>query len=153
MTFWRHAQTEELLDKLARKGVKLYPGSARLNFFAGLAEMAKSLAKPPLRLRRLRQFEKALQIAETSSVPGEVEFLPAIRKMLTMFKELQTQMGRSSFGGGPIRTGILTILTTMTGMKTTCSTMNLIPRGRVFPTRNSEEEKVQNTVSRDGRPL
>ncbi len=90
----------ELLRKLATKGAKLYPGSARLNFLAGLAEVGKSLPSciSPVGMRHL---EKALRIAETSSVPGEVRILPAIREMLTSFKELRTRMGGSSFGGGP----------------------------------------------------
>jgi tetratricopeptide (TPR) repeat protein len=90
----------ELLRRLATKGAKLYPGSARLNFLAGLTEVAKGL---PMSIAPagLQHLEKALQLAETSSVPEEVQLLPTIRQMLTSFKELRTRMGGFPFAGGP----------------------------------------------------
>jgi hypothetical protein len=90
----------ELFGKLARQGVKQHPGSARLNFHAGIAGMANSRTPviPPAVPRHL---ETALRIAEASSVPGEVALLPAIRRTLTTVKEVRNRMGGSPFGGGP----------------------------------------------------
>ncbi len=93
-------QQTEVFGKLARKGVKQYPDSARLNFQAGIAIMANS--RPPvIPPAVLRHLETALQIAEVSSVPGEVALLPAIRRTLTTVTEVRNRMGGSPFGGGP----------------------------------------------------
>ena len=59
---------KELLLKLARKGVKQHPGSAQLNFLAGLAEMAKSLAKKRVAPAAIRQSRKG--VANCGDIKG-----------------------------------------------------------------------------------
>ena len=92
-------KNEDLLSKLVKHGLKLYPGSAQLNFQAGLAALSKC-SPPFIDPGVARHVEKALQLAEESKLPRELKYLPAIKETLTLIKELSDSVSRMPFGSG-----------------------------------------------------
>ncbi len=88
----------DLLSKLVKHGLKLYPGSAQLNFQAGLDGLSKC-SPPFINPGVARHLEKALELAEASKLPNEMGLLPAIKKTLTLINEMSASVHNMPFGG------------------------------------------------------
>jgi len=92
---------EQLLGKLLRSGLKHHPGSPLLNFRAGVLEMTSAVRKNRIDTAR-PYLEKALELAEATTVPKERALLPSIKAALTMLNEVNARgFGHPAFGDGP----------------------------------------------------
>ncbi len=91
---------EDLLSRLVKHGLKQHPGSVQLNFQAGIAAVTKKspTSIPPAAFKHI---EKALKLAEASTVPKETALLPQIKQMLTLINELREKVSRMPFGPDP----------------------------------------------------
>ncbi len=97
--FLRHfPQQAKLLEKRVNQGLKQHPGSARLNFRAGLLELEKG--RLPFASPKARQYlETALKLAQASTMPREAALLPPIQSALTLVNEMTAgPMGMPAFG-------------------------------------------------------
>jgi hypothetical protein len=90
-------KNQDLLSKLVNHGMKQHPHSAQLHFQAGLVALAKS-SPPFLNPDVARHVEKALELAEASKLPKEMELLPSIKKTLTLIKEMSASVRAMPFG-------------------------------------------------------
>jgi tetratricopeptide (TPR) repeat protein len=93
-------EQKELLGKLLKLGLKQHPCSTALNFEAGMLAVAKS-TPPFMDPAAKKLLEKALELAEASTVATETALLPSIKSTLTMINELGSGPGRSPFGSAP----------------------------------------------------
>ena len=89
-----------MLGKLLQLGLKQHPESAVLNFHAGMLAVAESMP-PFIGSAAKKHLEKALKLAEASTVPAETALLPTIKSALTMINEIGSGPGGLPFGGGP----------------------------------------------------
>jgi tetratricopeptide (TPR) repeat protein len=100
-SFLRDVPDQEiLLDKLLKKGLKQYPESVPLNLAAGMLAVVRST--PPIMNPAAKiHLEKALKLAEASTVPTVTALLPTIKDGLTMINELSFGPFGSPFSDGP----------------------------------------------------
>jgi hypothetical protein len=81
--------------------VKQHPGSAVLNFQAGILAIAGGPFTFGGNAARTH-LEKAVKLAEASTNPMETSLLPTIKNALTTLNEMRSgPMGLPAFGGGP----------------------------------------------------
>jgi len=100
--FLVHRQDQaRLLDKLLKSGLKHHPESPLLNLRAGLIGMANET--PKSRGEKARSYlQKALALAEASTVPKETALLKEIKAALTMLNEVSERRFRHfGFDDGP----------------------------------------------------
>ncbi len=91
----------DLLEKLVKRGLKEHPQSARLHFEAGATEFRKAMFGGSEAVAR-RHLEKAVELAGSSTERADVELLPEIKEMLSVFNDLTGgPLGRLFFGGLP----------------------------------------------------
>jgi len=100
--FLVHRQDQaRLLDKLVKSGLKHHPGSPLLNLRAGLLGMADATLNARGETAR-SYLQKALALAEASTVPKETALLTQIKAALTMLNEVSERRCRhSGFDDGP----------------------------------------------------
>ncbi|HKI21001.1 MAG TPA: hypothetical protein VKA15_24120, partial [Isosphaeraceae bacterium] len=90
-----------LLEKLVVRGLKEHPQSARLHFEAGGIEFRKGMFGGSEAVAR-RHLEKAVELAGSSTERADVELLPQIKEMLSLFNDLAgSPLGSLFFGGLP----------------------------------------------------
>jgi tetratricopeptide (TPR) repeat protein len=97
-----------LLEKMVRRGLKEHPSCPY--FLYMIAEL--EIRKGPLRCDRrlaLERLEKARELAQASSDPGDAALLPTIKERLTMMAEVTEGPAGLPFGvpgGGPLPFGL-----------------------------------------------
>jgi len=90
----------ELLEKLVKSGLKHHPGSPLLNYRVALLEMASE--NRGAREKARSYLQKALELAEASTVPKENALLAPIKSALTMLNEMSSRrFGHPAFDDGP----------------------------------------------------
>jgi len=95
---------QPLLEKLVRRGLKLFPEAPGFPAMAGFFELQKGPFQGNLRLARTH-LEKALTLAEASNDPDDARLVPELREKLSMLVDLTSgPMGLpfGGFGGGPM---------------------------------------------------
>jgi hypothetical protein len=97
-TFLRDLPEQKvLLAKLVKLGLKQHPESVLLNVEAG--KLALAASKPPfINPAAKTHLEKAMRLAEGSTVPTDTALLPEIKSSLTMINELDSAGSRFSHG-------------------------------------------------------
>jgi tetratricopeptide (TPR) repeat protein len=97
-TFLRDLPEQKvLLAKLVKLGLKQHPESVLLNVEAG--KLALAASKPPfINPAAKMHLEKAMRLAEGSTVPTDTALLPEIKSALTMINELDSAGSRFSHG-------------------------------------------------------
>jgi len=100
--FLVHRQDQaRLLDKLVKSGLKHHLGSPLLNLRAGLLGMADATLNARGETAR-SYLEKALKLAEASTVPKDTALLKEIKAALTMLNEVSERRFRHfGFDDGP----------------------------------------------------
>lgn len=91
----------DLLEKLVKRGLKEHPQSARLHFEAGAIEFRNGMFGGSQAVAR-RHLEKAVDLAGSLTERADVELLPAIKEVLSVFNDLTgSPLGSLFFGGLP----------------------------------------------------
>jgi len=91
----------DLLEKLVKRGLKEHPQSARLHFEAGAIEFRKGMFGGSEAVAR-QHLEKAVELAGSSTERSDVDLLPQIKEMLSLFNNLTDgPLGALFFGGLP----------------------------------------------------
>ncbi|AGA24595.1 tetratricopeptide repeat protein [Singulisphaera acidiphila] len=98
-TFLHHdsVKAKELLEKLAKRGLKNFPDYAGFPFMVAVMEFAKGPRKANLRQVR-KDLEKALQLAQTSSNPRESQLIPTLKKLMSTIEAITSRQFSSPFG-------------------------------------------------------
>jgi hypothetical protein len=103
--FLQHLDDQQpLLDKLANRGLKLFPKSPYFLHATTVLELSKGpFACDPKRCQK--QLEKALSLAQASQNSRDIELIPTIKSSLSRVQDIREAMenvpfGRGGFAGG-----------------------------------------------------
>lgn len=92
------------LEKMVKRGIKLFPDSPLFLTRAGALEFTKMKVGKGNPRTAIAHLKKARQIAEASNTPENARLLPKIREILSMLEDMSPGMPGfpfPGFGGGP----------------------------------------------------